>query len=90
MTDFVLLARIEEVVPGQFRVTVVAARHHPVLEVQPADAVTSVCASSDEAEAWTEAQLHRMAQRLRVQGHVILDVRRERRDPFDEERRLNR
>lgn len=90
MTNFVLLGRIEQVVPGQFRVTVLAAPHRPVLEVKPADAVTSVCASPEAAEAWVEAELLRIAERLRRRGDTVVDVRRERRDPFDEDRRLKR
>jgi hypothetical protein len=82
------MGRIEALGPGLFRVVVAAVPYRAVLAIEPRDAASFVCASVAEARAKMEEELDRCRERVRSQGGAVVEVRREERDPFDEDRRL--
>ena len=87
-TQFILLGRIETLGPELFRVVVAAVPYHAVLSLEPQDAASFVCASFAQARARMEEELRRCGDRVGSKGGTVVEVRREERGPFDEDRRL--
>jgi hypothetical protein len=87
VADFVLFARTQPI-GGGFRTVVAAVAFEATLRLEDPGNVAFVSSTAAEASERAGVELKRLGERLRAEGHRVVDTVVEDQGPFDEDRRL--